>query len=95
MPLVKCGVDGCGARLRPLFKPDPADASTWEYPECDVCFRPACAKHLTEIEGAYVCDRCRRDREAKERAAALIDLGILSRDGRQAHDLHRQEDSGA
>ncbi len=74
MPAVKCGVDGCGAVLQPLWKPDPADRDTWAYPECDVCFGPACAKHLKEIEGTLVCDRCRREREA-QRTASLIDLG--------------------
>jgi hypothetical protein len=95
MPAVNCAVDGCGVRLRALFKQDPADPSTWEYPECDVCFRPACAKHVTEIDGVYVCDRCRREQEATERSAVLIDVGALSPGGEQAHDLHPQEGSGA
>ncbi len=76
MPFVKCSVDGCSRKLQPLFKVDPRDRETWLYPECDVCFRPACDKHSAEIDGQIVCDRCRREREAEE-APALLELGLL------------------
>lgn len=75
MPFVKCSVDGCNARLQPADKPIPEDRDTWVYPECDVCFRPACAGHLREIDGILICDRCFRERQA-ERSPSLIDLGI-------------------
>jgi hypothetical protein len=70
MPSVKCSVDGCGRRLQPTLKVDPRDRDTWLYPECDVCFRPACAIHSSDIGGRVVCDRCRRE------SAPLIDLGL-------------------
>ena len=44
------------------------------YRECDICFRPACEKHSTEIDGQIICDRCRREREAEQ--PPLIDLGL-------------------
>ena len=75
MPFVKCSVDGCSRKLQPLFKQDPRDRETWLYPECDVCFRPACDQHSTEIDGQIVCDRCRREREAE--GPARIELGLL------------------
>jgi hypothetical protein len=75
MPFVKCSVDGCNRKLQPVLKPDPRDRETWLYRECDVCLRPACEKHSTEIDGLIVCDRCRRARESL-RQPALIDLGI-------------------
>ena len=59
MPFVKCSVDGCNTRLQPLLKPDPRDRETWVYRECDLCFRPACAKHSTESDGRIICDRSR------------------------------------
>ena len=75
MPAVKCGVDGCGARLQPVLKVDPRDRDTWLYPECDRCGTPACAKHCTLLEGRVLCDRCRRDLESRQ-AAEGIDLGL-------------------
>jgi len=76
MPAVKCGVDGCGRRLQPVLKPDVRDRDTWVYPECDVCFQPACEEHVSEIGGRVVCDRCRREAERKANAPVLIDLGM-------------------
>lgn len=78
MPTVKCSVDGCNKKLQPTLKPDPQDRETWVYRECDVCFRPACEKHSTEINGQIVCDRCRRDMEAKQQSAGLVDIGLRS-----------------
>jgi hypothetical protein len=72
MPFVKCSVDGCNTRLQPVQKLDPRDREMWLYPECDVCFRPACEKHSTEIGGRIICDRCRREMEEPP----LLDLGI-------------------
>lgn len=69
MSSVKCSVDGCGRRLQPVVKVDPRDRDTWLYPECDVCFRPACDNHSSEVAGRVVCDRCCRE------AVPLIDLG--------------------
>ena len=79
MPFVKCAVDGCNQRLQPILKVDPRDRNTWLYPECDVCGRPACDKHSSEIEGKVVCDRCRREAEAQPQSAGLIDLGFRLR----------------
>ena len=76
MPFVKCAVDGCNQRLQPVLKVDPRDRDTWLYPECDECGRPACEKHSSEVEGKVVCDRCRREIEAREPPVQLIDLGI-------------------
>ena len=76
MPAVKCSVDGCSRKLQPVLKVDPRDRDTWLYPECDVCGRPACNKHSSEIEGRVVCDRCRREIEGQERPVRLIDLGL-------------------
>jgi hypothetical protein len=72
MPFVRCSVGGCSRRLQPVLKPDPRDRDTWVYRECDVCFRPACAKHSAVIDGRVVCDRCRRGLEEPP----LIDLGL-------------------
>ena len=76
MPFVKCDVDGCNKKLQPVLKPDPQDRDTWVYPECDVCFRPVCEKHVTEVGGRLVCDRCRREVESRQTPPELIDLGI-------------------
>ena len=73
MSFVKCSVGGCSQRLQPVLKPDPRDRDTWVYRECDVCYRPACAKHSTEIDGRVVCDRCR---ELPEQQPPLVDLGL-------------------
>jgi hypothetical protein len=75
MAFMKCSVDGCNRKLQPVLKPDPRDRETWLYRECDVCLRPACEKHSTEVGGQVICDRCRREREARQQPA-LIDLGI-------------------
>jgi hypothetical protein len=75
MAFVKCSVDGCNTRLQPVLKPDPRDRATWLYPECDVCFQPACEKHTTMENGRNICHRCRRKLES-ERQPDLIDLGI-------------------
>jgi hypothetical protein len=64
MPFVMCSVGGCDRKIQPAVKPDLRDRSTWIYPECDLCFRPVCEKHATEIGGQLVCDRCRNDMEA-------------------------------
>jgi len=52
----------------------PRDRETWLYRECDTCFRPACEKHSTEIDGRIICDRCRREMEAEQ--PPLLDLGL-------------------
>jgi hypothetical protein len=76
MPFVKCCVDGCNRKLQPILKVEPRDRETWLYRECDVCLKPACVKHSTEVAGRIICDRCRREAEARQHAAGLIDLGI-------------------
>src|SRR3954447_15264095 len=76
MAAVKCSVDGCNARLQPILKVEPRDRDTWLYPECDVCGRPACDKHSTEIDGRLVCDRCRKEVEAERSSVQIIDLGM-------------------
>ncbi len=76
VPFVKCSVDGCNQRLQPVLKVDPRDQDTWLYPECDVCGKPVCDKHSSEVEGQVVCDPCRRDIEARHAQTQLIDLGI-------------------
>src|SRR5207249_1496369 len=58
MPAVKCSVNGCNAVLQPLLKPDARDKTTWIYPECDLCSRPVCEEHASEVEGQVVCGRC-------------------------------------
>jgi hypothetical protein len=75
MSFVKCSVDGCDRKLQPILKVDPRDRETWFYRECDLCFQPCCEKHSTEDKGRIICDRCRREREAKQPQADLIDLG--------------------
>jgi hypothetical protein len=81
MPCVKCGVDGCNEKLQPLWRVDPRDRDTWLYPECDVCFKPVCEKHSSEVAGRLVCDRCRREAEARE--APLLGLGTERARGQQ------------
>lgn len=76
MPFVKCSVGGCNTKLQPMLKPDPRDRETWVYRECDVCFRPACAKHSIETGGHIVCDRCRQEIEARQVPVELIELGL-------------------
>ena len=61
MSFVKCSVDGCNRKLQPILKVDPRDRDTWFYPECDVCFKPACEKHSSEVLGRIIGDICRRD----------------------------------
>lgn len=75
MSFVKCSVDGCNTRLQPVLKLDPRDRESWLYRECDRCFRTACEKHSTEIDGQIICDRCRRDLQSKQ-SAPLLDLGV-------------------
>ena len=81
MPFVKCSVDGCITRLQPLMKPVLRDRDTWVYPECDVCFRPACDMHSSDLDGRGVCDRCRRDLEARQPGLIDLNLGPLARPG--------------
>jgi len=57
---------------------DPGDRETWLYRECDICFRPACEKHSTEIEGRIICDRCRRGLEAERQPLVPLDVERLS-----------------
>jgi hypothetical protein len=73
MSFVKCSVDGCNTRLQPILKPDPRDRESWLYRECDLCFRAACEKHATEIDGRIICDRCRR---SELPPAKLLDLDV-------------------
>ncbi len=54
MPFVKCSVDGCSRKLQPILKVDPKDRETWFYRECDVCFKPACEKHSSEVGGRII-----------------------------------------
>jgi len=79
MPFVQRSVDGCNRELQPILKVDPRDRDTWLYRECDVCLKPACEKHSAEVEGRIVCDRCRREAEAQQQSAGLIDLGFRLR----------------
>src|SRR5438105_15308624 len=79
MSFVKCSVDGCDRKLQPILKVDPRDRDTWFYRECDVCHKPACEKHSEEEEGRIICDRCRREAEARDASAGLIDLGFRRR----------------
>ena len=51
MTAVKYSVDGCSRKLQPILKVDPKDRATWFHLECDVCHRPACEKHSSEVEG--------------------------------------------
>ena len=55
---------------------DPRDRDTWLYRECDVCLQPVCEKHSAEEQGRILCDRCRRQADAQQRSAGLIDLGL-------------------
>jgi hypothetical protein len=50
MSVVKCSVDGCSRTLQPLLNADPRDRDTWFYRECDVCLKPACEEHTSEID---------------------------------------------
>jgi hypothetical protein len=75
MPFVKCSVDGCNRKLQAILKPVPRDRETWVYRECDLCLRPACEKHSTEIDGTIVCDRCRREMDSRHHTE-LIDLSL-------------------
>lgn len=68
---------GQGAR-RHERRQDSRDRDTWLYPECEVCGKPTCEKHSSEIGGKVVCDRCRREIEEREQPVPLIDLGIRS-----------------
>ena len=79
MSFVKCTVDGCNRKLQPILKIDPRDRDTWFYRECDVCLKPVCERHSTEEEGRIICDRCRREAEAKSKSEGLIDLGLRLR----------------
>jgi hypothetical protein len=79
MPFVKCSVDGCSQKLQPILKVDPRDRETWFYRECDVCLRPCCEKHSLEVNGRLICDRCRREGEAKQQQVGLIQVGIRTR----------------
>ena len=76
MPFVKCSIDGCNRKLQPVLKVDPRDRDTWLYRECDVCLRPVCDQHSAEEEGRIVCDRCRKEAEAKQQSEGLLDLGL-------------------
>ena len=51
MSFVKCSVDGCSRKLQPILKVDPRDRDTWFYRECEVCLKPACEEHSSEVEG--------------------------------------------
>ncbi len=79
MPFVKCSVDGCSRKLQPILKVDPRDRDTWFYRECELCLKPACEEHSSGVEGRIICDRCRREAEAQQRSAGLIDLGFRLR----------------
>jgi hypothetical protein len=87
MSFVKCSVDGCSRKLQPILKVDARDRDTWFYRECDVCFKPVCEQHSTEVEGRIICDRCRRQAEAEEPSSGLIDLGFrLRREAEAEYD---------
>ena len=73
---MRANVGGCNRKLQPILKVDPRDRDTWYYRECDVCLKPVCEKHSSEKEGQIICDRCRRDAEAQQELAGLIDLGF-------------------
>ena len=83
MPFVMCSVDGCNRKLQPILKVDPKDRDTWLYRECDVCLRPACENHSSEVDGRIICDRCRREAESKKQSEGLIDLGFRLRPERE------------
>jgi hypothetical protein len=78
MPAVKCSVDGCSRRLQPILKVEPRDRDTWLHRECDLCLKPVCEEHSSEVEGRIICGRCRREAEAREGPPRLIDLGTDS-----------------
>ncbi len=84
MTFVKCSVGGCSTKLQPILKVDPKDRETWFYRECDVCFRPVCEKHSSEVDGQIICETCQKAQEAKEQASELIDLGMIRRNSEQA-----------
>jgi hypothetical protein len=71
-----CSVNGCDRKLQPTLMVNARDRDTWLYRECDVCLKPVCEKHSAEEEGRIICDRCRREAEAEQRPAGLIDLGF-------------------
>ena len=79
MPFVKCSVDGCSRKLQPILKVDLRDRDAWFYRECDVCLKPACEKHSSEVDGRIICRRCRRESEAQQQSAGLIELGLRLR----------------
>jgi hypothetical protein len=79
MPFVKCSVDGCNRKLQPILKVDPRDRDTWFYRECNVCLKPACEKHSSEVEDRIICDRCHREGEAQQQSTGLIDIGLRLR----------------
>src|SRR5437763_16144388 len=79
MPFVKCSVNGCSRKLQPILKVDPRDRDTWFYRECEVCLKPACEEHSSGVADRIICDRCRREGEAQQRSAGLIDLGFRQR----------------
>ena len=79
MAFVKCSVDGCSRKLQPILKVEPRDRDTWFYREGGVCHKPVCEKHAAEEEGKIICHRCRREAEAQQRSAGLIDLGFRLR----------------
>ena len=76
MPIVKRSVEGCSRRLQPILKVDPRDRDTWFYRECDVCFRPVCEEHSSDVNGEIICDRCRRVIGPLPTPVELLDLGI-------------------
>ncbi len=76
MPFVKCSVNGCSRKLQPILKVDPRDRDTWLYRECDICFRPVCEEHSSEMEGKIVCDRCHQEIKSAGPPIEFLDLGI-------------------
>jgi hypothetical protein len=75
MPAVRCSVRGCGRTLQPWLKPDPADRSSWIYPECDYCFRPVCSEHsAVEGDGQVVCAVCHEHLAPSSAPLAATDL---------------------
>ena len=78
MPAVRCSVDGCSRRLQPILKVEPRDRDTWLYRECDLCLKPVCEEHSSEVEDRIICGRCRREAEARENPPRLLDLGTDS-----------------
>ena len=78
MPFVKCGVGGCSRKLQPIWKVEPRERDTWLYRECDLCHRPVCEEHSSEVAGQIICDRCRREMESEPPPIQLIDLNIKS-----------------